>query len=353
MKINIILSISSIFFLLASTVQADVCWKNSYGRGIGTVPLTCPDGTVKSGLLCYPQPEPGYNVVAGIYSQSCPPDFRDDGLFCAKPAAYGRGAGYPWKFGDRAFSLDDARARCASDNSQGCDTDGAVVYPKCKPNFHAVGCCTCSPDCPAGMTDIGVSCAKKTYVKAPVPANCAANQQYDAGLCYQGCADSFNGIGPVCWGQCSPDMVDCGAMCGSSEIECGIAISDMVLSVGEVVVKIGSMVATAGASSAVTTAVDAGKSAAIATLKEVAKKLAKELLNKFAQSVTKELLVPHIAKELEKAVPGLTKPLATEIAKLAENGGTDSFDYLAFAKSLDVSGISKVVDAFNKEICGQ
>lgn len=28
--------------------------------------------------------------------QDCPSGFRDDGLYCAKPAAYGRGGGYPW-----------------------------------------------------------------------------------------------------------------------------------------------------------------------------------------------------------------------------------------------------------------
>ena len=37
---------------------------------------------------------------------------------------------------------------------------GLVMYPKCKEGFHNVGCCICSPTCPNGFTDIGVSCQK-------------------------------------------------------------------------------------------------------------------------------------------------------------------------------------------------
>ena len=41
---------------------------------------------------------------------------------------------------------------CEADYGAGnCEESGLVVYPKCKPGFHAVGCCICSPDCPAGM----------------------------------------------------------------------------------------------------------------------------------------------------------------------------------------------------------
>jgi hypothetical protein len=94
---------------------------------------------------------------------SCPSGFRDDGLYCAKPAAYGRGAGYAWKLGDKAFDSSGQWARCKGDNPQGCEQPAGgitLVYPKCKTNFYAFGTNICSPNCPAGMTDIGVSCAK-------------------------------------------------------------------------------------------------------------------------------------------------------------------------------------------------
>ncbi len=37
------------------------------------------------------------------------------------------------------------------------------MYPKCQSGFHAVGCCVCSPTCPDGMNDIGISCGKNSY----------------------------------------------------------------------------------------------------------------------------------------------------------------------------------------------
>ncbi len=332
-----------------------VCWKESYGRGVGTVPGTCGPGEVKSGLLCYPQPEPGYNVVAGIYSQSCPPDFRDDGLFCAKPAAYGRGAGYPWKFGDRAFSLDDARARCASDNSQGCDTDGAVVYPKCKPNFHAVGCCTCSHDCPAGMTDIGVSCAKKTYVKPPIAPKCAAGEDYDAGLCYKPCADGSKGVGPVCWTECPASMVNCGAMCGTSKEKCAEAVGQQVLAVGKSAYKVYNQVSKDGKK-------DDSPDLNIAEVdgvKNLSEVIAKDIKDKGlnAEGVISALKSGASTKLGPKTL--------TQLKALSHTFGDDKkklvdvlkdprgYDYLTNLKDIKAFGIGKVVKSFDKPICGK
>lgn len=36
---------------------------------------------------------------------------------------------------------------------------------------------------------------------AGVPMSCASDQEYDAGLCYDLCADGYDGVGPVCWKQ--------------------------------------------------------------------------------------------------------------------------------------------------------
>jgi hypothetical protein len=52
-----------------------------YGRGVGGIP-GCPKGQVKSGLLCYDDPGPGWTVVAGIASKDCPAGSKDGGLFC-------------------------------------------------------------------------------------------------------------------------------------------------------------------------------------------------------------------------------------------------------------------------------
>ncbi|KAL4502131.1 hypothetical protein ABPG72_000366 [Tetrahymena utriculariae] len=117
----------------------------------------------KWGLIWYPKCKQGYHPFGCcVCAQDCPSSFRDDGLYCAKPDAYGRGAGYPWKFGD-GFNLNNANSRCLHDHPSGCEQSGAIIYPKCAQNFHSVGCCVCSPNCPSEMTDIGMSCQKLSY----------------------------------------------------------------------------------------------------------------------------------------------------------------------------------------------
>jgi len=111
---------------------------------------TCKTGDEQSGLLCYPKCRDGfYGVMTNCY-QNCPTGFRNDGLFCYKPNAYGRGVGYV------AWDM----SVCTSQNSQGCEWWGWIIYPKCQTGFYAFACCICSPTCPSGTTDIGISCAK-------------------------------------------------------------------------------------------------------------------------------------------------------------------------------------------------
>lgn len=105
------------------------------------------------GLLLYPQCASGYvNWDCCICATQCPDGFGDTGLYCTKPSAYGRGAGYPlWQ-----------KDKCNQEHQDvgGCEKNGALYYPKCKANYHNVGCCVCSPNCPDGWSDIGVSCKK-------------------------------------------------------------------------------------------------------------------------------------------------------------------------------------------------
>ncbi len=122
----------------------------------------CPANRELDAGLCYPKCASGMKGVGPVCWQSCPSSMTDHGVGCTKPAPYGRGAGYPWKFGD---GLNDSGMyhRCEADHGKGgCDKDGAIVYPKCKAGYHKVGCCICSPDCPSGMTDSGATCIKNT-----------------------------------------------------------------------------------------------------------------------------------------------------------------------------------------------
>lgn len=101
------------------------------GRGVGRPISTCPPGTVQDphGLLCYPPCRSGFTMVGPVcWQSSCPAGFGTTPVDCTKPAAYGRGGGYPWKFGD-GLNLDAAMRRCLSDNpSTGCEQSGAIIY---------------------------------------------------------------------------------------------------------------------------------------------------------------------------------------------------------------------------------
>ena len=57
--------------------------------------------------------------------------------------------------------LNKANDRCNADNKdRGCEQWGAMMYPKCQNDYHNVGPCLCSHDCPAGYRDDGLYCAK-------------------------------------------------------------------------------------------------------------------------------------------------------------------------------------------------
>ena len=155
------------------------------GRGAGTLPNSCKDGYTKYGGLCYPKCRDGFYRASTMCVQRCPDGWRNDGLFCAKPKAYPRGAGRVMWGG------------CTG----GRERWGALCYPRCKEGYSPAGCCICSPRCPSGMHDIGVSCAKHTYdTGVGSRLGCASNREPQDGLCYKPCEDGQVGRGPVCWG---------------------------------------------------------------------------------------------------------------------------------------------------------
>ena len=144
------------------TDVAHSCWKKVAGRTAGEPLSTCPKNKEKDGALCYDYCDEGYSGVGPVCWQNCPKDkaFRDDGAYCYKPDAYGRGSGEIHNCGPN------------------CEKWGDFWYIKCHPGFHNVGCCVCSPDCPSGMTDIGISCAKHTYSReVGKPLQCDKDQE--------------------------------------------------------------------------------------------------------------------------------------------------------------------------------
>jgi hypothetical protein len=250
--------------LKVSAIRVPYCYRRSETRGAGQ-PLSnqCAAGLEKNGALCYPRCRAGFKGAGPVCWQGCAPGFRDIGAFCQKPAAYGRGGGYPWRGGDRAFSLDGARKRCAAKNPQGCEKYGAIIYPKCKAGFKNAGSNICSPICPAGQADTGTGCRKQSYGRtAGQPLACRPGMQQGRKtersglLCYPTCKNrDYVGVGPVCWQQCpSQQPVGCGFGCSLDKGTCASVISDQVLSPIMAVVSLATLGSTAAANAAAKTA---------------------------------------------------------------------------------------------------
>jgi len=178
----------------------------SYDRGPGT-PLVCASGYEQELANCYKPCDPGYHRVAATCWQSCPGGWRDDGLFCAKPGNYARKK-YPWKFGDKAFSLDGAKKRCQKDYpAEGCEKQGEIYYNNCKSGYSKLLLDWCTPACPSNFgKDIGVSCTKKNYAAQgglvtdigtipglPKYGTCKDGRELQGLLCYKPCKSGYKG----------------------------------------------------------------------------------------------------------------------------------------------------------------
>jgi len=200
------------------SAYADFCWKDSYGRGVGTPVDTCPSGLEKVGALCY---------------RPCPSDYSRFGIDCHNnKSTYGRGGGYAvWH-----------KKKCNKKHSQGCEKCLAMYYPKCRSGYHPSGCNLCRPN------------SEIIAGSAPKLLTCSSSKEYDAGLCYNKCRSGYNGVGPVCWAKVPHGWVDCALGAASSSSECAKATSDQVMSVGETALFFGSLGSSGSALPATATA---------------------------------------------------------------------------------------------------
>ncbi|RHY21663.1 hypothetical protein DYB32_009738 [Aphanomyces invadans] len=195
-----------------------ICRRKGVGRGAGTsLKNQCKKDEEAYGALCYPRCEEGYEKVGCCIcrKKGCGGvvGFTDIGASCTKPAAYGRGAGY-------ALWQED---KCKKENGGTCEKNGLMWYPQCRTGFHPVGCCICSPNCPAGTIDDGEFCHKDSYgVGVGVSRlGCPAGMEQSGALCYPPCAPTFIGTGPMCWPQCfGGTPFKCGLFCTSSATTC-------------------------------------------------------------------------------------------------------------------------------------
>lgn len=243
----------------SASESAEFCWKDSYGRGVGTIPEDCPPGRERIGLFCYSKCPAGTRRFGFDCHSVCPAGFRDDGLFCRK-AEYGRGAGYAmacstcwaWIFPYPCKCINEIQ-HCEQKHGKGnCEYWGLLAYPKCNGGDSPFGCCICRPqvpDCEAlGLVNgIDLSCAKRVIIGDPDFGSCKADQDWDAALCYPKCKSGYNGVGPVCWGKNPSGWVDCGFGSAQDGETCAQVIVDQITSVGEVALTVASLGTSAAA----------------------------------------------------------------------------------------------------------
>ncbi len=184
------------------------CQKESYNRGAGTAPTSCPNDREKEGGLCYRKCREGYaGKITECYG-ICPAGFPDDGLDCRKPKPYGRGAGHT------------SKSACEKSPDHGAKTNGCeeyfgLWYPKCDQGYHNYDCCFCTPDCPTGWTDAGATCNKPHYDRGAgiIPSVCPADKEKDALLCYDHCKPDYYGVLETCWSHCPSQTIEAGLDC--------------------------------------------------------------------------------------------------------------------------------------------
>jgi hypothetical protein len=197
-------------------LESPLCYLHIYSRGRGSTPTKCRESeqmlykgqqnflNLDHVYMCFPKCRPGFSDFIDYCYQICPEGFETEGSFCRKPASYGRGGGYIFK------------EECEQETSYSCERNLLLFYPKCKEGYHNVGCCICSKDCPAEMTDIGVSCYKHIYRRngEQISKECRSNEDTYHKRCYRKCKDGYFGIGPVCLPySCPVGSERCGNAC--------------------------------------------------------------------------------------------------------------------------------------------
>jgi hypothetical protein len=98
------------------------------------------------------------------------------------------------------------------------ENSGGLCYPYCRKDFKNDGAMICWKQYPdfervgAGSTITSVTKRIKTNT-GTIPTECRPDQEKNGALCYPRCQSGYKGVGPVCWQNCAPNMVDTGVAC--------------------------------------------------------------------------------------------------------------------------------------------
>jgi hypothetical protein len=201
---------------------ADFCWKDSEGRGAGTIPTQCPAGRTNIAGLCYTSCKAGYTMGAfGICSQACPPGYSSSGV--------------------ATCHIDKPLTRDGNWECTERDWFGTCWWSvlRCPAGYTNAGlfCALTTPSRPAGYSGTSLDPIRSTYTQdlndpGRIPQGCSGGKTNQNGLCYSACPAGMTGVGPVCWGNPPKSWVGCGMGAASSSAKCAEQVFDQVTSVG-------------------------------------------------------------------------------------------------------------------------
>ncbi|MEZ5726754.1 MAG: hypothetical protein R3E48_01330 [Burkholderiaceae bacterium] len=285
---------------------ATVCWKDSYGRGVGRIPATLkgrrqcpggyePDGFIDAGL-CYKKCRPGYLGRVTRCYQQCPKGYTDVAIGCVKPKAIERKM-FSIHFGEVGPSGAYDRCRQSAIGKRlGCEKGLLSAFVKCPAGWESIPPpkeSLCTPKCPNGMkSDLTkTTCIRDSYERGVGIAKCGGTHpDSDAGLCYKSCNAGYTGVGPVCWNKCPAGWVNCGASCAVDSTSCAMSVTDQVTSPLIAAGSVALIGLTAGSATGATAAAQAGKAAASTAAKIAARTAAKTAAKTALKAKVKALL---------------------------------------------------------------
>ena len=305
----------------------EFCWRDTQTRGVGTIPSTCPSGTVQdpSGLLCYPTCKAGYNMVGPVCWQTCPAGYVDTGALCHinKPLT----TSGSW--------------RCTTRDIFGTCWWSVMDCPSGYTNAGAF-CALTTPPVPAGYTGAsGLDITKGSYGNGAgrIKNGCSTGQENDSGLCYSSCPTGYKGLGPVCWSKPpQTSWVECGMGAAKDSGVCAQTVFDQVSSVGNLAASI----ATLGSSG---TATNVTKLSKLGELKK-AFAAAKAANPAWATKAEAVLKVKETAEQTYTAYQVMNTdavPTEEDMARLAA----------MIASLADPSGVTGVVAAYTYPKCSK
>ena len=324
--------------------EAMFCWKDSFGRGVGTIPNTCPGNKRSFGAFCYSKcnsfndAQSSWTEVGADCHQSCNDGDTNAGLLCTMKTSN-------WKRSRESTKRTKCLTCSCRDDEQSCD---GKCYTPCHRFWSGSEqewpqCNYCFKSCADNGYSSGVppSCPKKMKLSPGLTTKiCPEGKVNDGGLCYPPCGPSYDGVGPVCWGT-NPlvrgeTWVKCGAGFAKSSIDCAFVTAEQATAVLETI----AFFATAGASGAAKMAVSGAEAAAT--------EAAVEALETGTEAAAKQAARKSLAESVKKVG-------WTEYVKLVMASATTYFDPMSgiykiaknkvaqeTAKSLAVDAVTKL-----------